>query len=95
MLLWVYDYFELLKLRFSLDYGMWIKVIGLLLLNLKLSRIAGQIASRMKYLRNAGKFAECGTITQNAGHVATLIKTAKTDEIDVVGVKIKALPTEI
>ena len=43
-----------------------------LLLNLKLSRIAGQIASRMKYLRNAGKFAECGTITQNAWQVATL-----------------------
>ena len=35
-------------------------------LNLTLSRIAGQIASRMKYLRNAGKFAKCGTITQNA-----------------------------
>ena len=37
-----------------------------IILNLRLSRIAGQIASRMKYLRNAGKFAECGTITQNA-----------------------------
>jgi hypothetical protein len=37
-----------------------------IILNLMLSRIAGQIASRMKYLRNAGKFAKCGTITQNA-----------------------------
>ena len=34
--------------------------------NLMLSRIAGQIASRMKCLRNAGIFAKCGTITQNA-----------------------------
>ena len=32
-----------------------------IILNLMLSRIAGQIASRMKYLRNAGKFAKCGT----------------------------------
>ena len=31
------------------------------ILNLKFSRIAGQIASRMKYLRNVGKFAKCGT----------------------------------
>ena len=37
-----------------------------IILNLMLSGIAGQIASRMKYLRKAGKFAKCGTITQNA-----------------------------
>ena len=43
-----------------------------IILNLMLSRITGQIASRMKYLRNAGKFAKCGTITQNAWQVATL-----------------------
>ena len=38
----------------------------LIILNLKLSRIAGQIASRMKYSHNAEKFAKRGTITQNA-----------------------------
>ena len=32
-----------------------------IILNLMLSRIAGQIASRMKYLRNAGKFSKCVT----------------------------------
>ena len=37
-----------------------------IILNFMPNRIAGQIASRMKYLRNAGKFAKCGTITQNA-----------------------------
>ena len=44
-----------------------------IILNLMLSRIAGQIASRMKYLRDAGKFTKCGTITQNAWQVATLL----------------------
>ena len=36
-----------------------------IILNLMLSRIAGQIASSMKYLQNTGKFVKCGTITQN------------------------------
>ena len=53
-----------------------------IILNLMLSRIAGQIASRMKYLRNAGKFAKCGTITQNAWQVATLTEAKNSIKYD-------------
>ena len=55
---------NILLLRFSLEMWNVDQSYMTIILNLMLSRIAGQIASRMKYLRNAGKFAKCGTITQ-------------------------------